>query len=105
MGQAHRRKFLIGASALLAAPLAGAQAPGKLFRLGILRQTLASDPLTTVMRQALRETGYLEGRNIAVEWRYAAGQVDRLPPLGAELVKLNPDALATGGDLSIRALR
>lgn len=97
--------------ALLALGLTGAplrvraQAPGKPFRLGILRQTSANDPLTALLRAALGEVGYVEGQNIAVEWRFADGRADRLPALAAELVRLNPDALATGGDLSIRALR
>jgi len=91
---------------LTGAPLrVRAQARGKPFRLGILRQTSANDPLTVVMRAALGEVGYVEGQNIAVEWRFADGRADRLPALAAELVRLNPDALATGGDLSIRALR
>jgi putative ABC transport system substrate-binding protein len=53
----------------------------------------------------LAEVGYVDGQNIAIDWRFADGRADRLPGLAVELVKLNPDALATGGDLSIRALR
>jgi putative tryptophan/tyrosine transport system substrate-binding protein len=98
--------FALVALGLTGAALrARAQAPSKSFRLGILRQTSATDPLTAMLRGALAEVGYVEGQNIAVEWRFADGRADRLPALAVELVKLNPHALATGGDLSIRALR
>jgi putative ABC transport system substrate-binding protein len=98
--------FALVALGLTGAPLrVRAQAPGKPFRLGMLRPTSANDPLTALLRAALGELGYVEGQNIAIEWRFADGRADRLPALAAELVRLNPDALATGGDLSIRALR
>src|SRR5712692_7522934 len=48
-------------------------------------------------RQGLRELGYVEGQNIAIEWRYAEGQADRLPGLAAELVRLKVDVIVTGG--------
>ncbi|MGH6892921.1 MAG: ABC transporter substrate-binding protein [Dongiaceae bacterium] len=72
--------------------------------IGILRPS-ANDPLTEVMRRVLGELGYVEGQNIAVEWRFADGRNDRLPALAAELVRLKPDALVTGGNLAIRALQ
>jgi putative ABC transport system substrate-binding protein len=57
------------------------------------------------MRQALRDVGYVEGRDIAVEWRYAEGQTTRLPALAAELARLELDAIVAIGDLAIRAVR
>src|SRR5262252_5151700 len=48
-------------------------------------------------RQGLRELGYVEGQNLAIEWRFAEGDVDRLPGLAAELVRLKVDVIVTGG--------
>ena len=48
-------------------------------------------------RQGLRELGYVEGQNVAIEWRFAEGQADRLSGLAAELVRLKVDAIVTGG--------
>ena len=58
------------------------------------------------IRQALRELGYIEGQNIAIEYRYAEGKVDRLPELAAELVRLKVDIIVVaGGDPFIRAAK
>ena len=58
------------------------------------------------MRLALRERGYIEGQNIAIEYRYAEGKLDRLPELAAELVGLKVDIIVvTGGDPDIRAAK
>ena len=48
-------------------------------------------------RQGLRELGYVEGKNIVIECRYAEGKPDRLPALAAELVRLKVDIIVTGG--------
>ena len=48
-------------------------------------------------RQGLRELGYVEGKNIVIEWRYAEGKLDRLPALAAELVRLKVDVIVTAG--------
>ena len=53
---------------------------------------------TEAFRQGLRELGYVEGKNIVIEWRYAEGKLDRLPALVAELVRLKVDIIVTGGD-------
>jgi putative tryptophan/tyrosine transport system substrate-binding protein len=52
---------------------------------------------TEAFRQALRDRGYVERKNIQIEWRYADGQTERLPGLAAELVRLNVDVIVTGG--------
>ena len=54
-------------------------------------------------RQGLRELGYVEGKNIVIEWRYAEGKLDRLPALAAELVHLKVDVIVTGGPANPRA--
>jgi putative ABC transport system substrate-binding protein len=48
-------------------------------------------------RQRLRELGYVEGKNIIIEYRYAEGKLERLPELAAELVRLKVDVIVTGG--------
>ena len=53
-------------------------------------------------RQGLRELGYVEGKNIVIEWRYAEGKLDRVPALAAELVRLKVDVIVTGGPVLTR---
>src|SRR5918994_1270282 len=58
------------------------------------------------IRQALRELGYIEGQNIATEYRYAEGKRDRFPELAAELVRLKVDVLVVaGGNSPVRAVK
>jgi putative ABC transport system substrate-binding protein len=87
---------------------AEAQQPKKVFRLGYLSNTDAASESARVegIRLALRERGLIEGRNIAVEYRYAEGKVDRAPELAAELVRLKVDIIVVaGGDSWIRAAK
>ena len=84
---------------LTTASLAHAQQPKKVFRIGYLSLT---DPATEsaraeAIRLALRERGYIEGQNIAIEYRYAEGKVDRFPELAAELVRLKVDLIVVAG--------
>src|SRR6476659_2539060 len=78
---------------LLLAPCSSvhAQQPKKIFRLGYLSDSNSrrESPRAEAIRQTLRELGYIEGDNIATEYRYAEGTVDRAPELAAELVRLN----------------
>jgi putative tryptophan/tyrosine transport system substrate-binding protein len=79
---------------------AEAQQPArKVARIGYLSASSASEALsrTEAFRQGLRELGYLEGENIAVEFLYANGNFDRLPALAAELVRLKVDVIVTAG--------
>ena len=78
---------------------AEAQQPTKIPRVGYL---VANFPSTNparneAFRQALRELGYVEGKNILIEPRYTEGKLDRLPALAAELVRLKVDVIVTGG--------
>ena len=83
---------------LLFAPLAAhAQQAGKVHRIGFLH---ASDRLTANSRispflQGLRDRGYVEGRNIRIEWRFADGKRERLPALAADLVRRRVDVIVT----------
>jgi putative ABC transport system substrate-binding protein len=93
--------------AILVAPLAAeAQQQGKVPRIGILTPASeASTPLWEAFRQGLRELGYVEGKNIVLEYRFAAGQNERLPALAAELVRLKVDLLVTDGTLAARVAK
>jgi putative ABC transport system substrate-binding protein len=94
-----RRAFIsILGGSVLVAPLAGeAQQPEKVPRIGYLNPGSSSDPLrlrrSEVFREALRELGYVEGRSIAIESRWAEGQYDRYPALAADLVRLKVDVI------------
>ena len=92
-----RRRFLAAiAGGLLAAPLAAeAQSPGKLYRIGFLSggSAVAARPLVEQFRQGLRELGYVEGQNTIIEYRWAEGQLDRLPQFATDLVRLVPDLI------------
>lgn len=88
---------LVVALSILAAPLgADAQPTNKVHRLGLLTGASAPSPPAEAFRQGLRELGWLEGQNIVIEHRFAEGQVDRLPILAAELVRLKVDVIAAG---------
>ena len=78
---------------------AAAQQPKKVPRIGYLS---AHDPASEsarseAIRLALRELGYIEGQNIAIEYRYAEGKRDRFPELAAELVRLKVDIIVVAG--------
>ena len=87
---------------------AEAQQPKKVPRIGYLS---SGDPTSEstrseAIRQALRELGYIEGQNIAIEYRYAEGKLDRFPELAAELVRLKVDIIVVaGGNTLIRAAK
>jgi putative tryptophan/tyrosine transport system substrate-binding protein len=95
-----RRAFLTGLTGgLLAAPLAAeAQSAGKIYRIGVLSPFSASfgpGPSFEAFRLTLRDLGHVEGRNIALEYRWADERYDRLPDLAADLVRLRVDAIVS----------
>ena len=88
--------------------MAEAQQPKKTPRIGYLsvRDPAGESTRSEAIRLALRELGYIEGQNIATEYRYAEGKRERYPEIAAELVRLKVDIIvATGGDPVIRALK
>jgi putative ABC transport system substrate-binding protein len=88
--------------------VAEAQQPKKVYRIGYLSNAdAATDSARTEgIRLALRELGYIEGQNIAIEYRYAEGKVDRASELAAEFVSLKVDIIVVGsGDQWIRAAK
>src|SRR5216684_5753399 len=90
-----RRTFLAGTGAvLLVAPLAEAQQAAKVPRIGYLSPNLAANPhVHEAFRQGLRDLGYVESRNVVIEYRSAEGKFERLPALAAELVALKVDVI------------
>src|SRR5260370_24170927 len=91
-----RRAYVSGtALGLLAAPVAAeGQQTRKVPRIGVLGgQSPEISPPIFALRQGLRELGYVEGQNIAIEWRWAQGKNERYPDLVAELVKLKVDII------------
>src|SRR5216684_4296283 len=100
----HRRAFLSTmAGTLLAAPLGSlAQQPtARIARIGFLGQTSASLSASVIrveaLRTGLRDLGYVEGKNLTIEFRWAEGKHERLPDLAAELVRLKVDVIVTQG--------
>jgi len=81
-----------------------AQQPEKVPRIGFLAAVSHAANLVRfeAFREGLRELGYVEGKNISIEWRYAEGKPDRLPALAAELVHLKVDVIVTGGSTATR---
>ena len=95
------------ALAVLVAPLAAhAQPPGKVFRVGVLLPASPGLPTFQAFQQRLQELGYVEGQTLALEVRAAEGQLERLPGLAAELVRLHVDVIvASGPEATLRAAR
>ena len=106
-----RRKLLVvlGAGAL-AAPLACfAQQQGKVWRVGFFyygsRQSALDMGRYQLFLQGMREFGYVEGKNLVIETRFADGKSERLPGLATELVRLNVDVIVATGAAGYRALQ
>ena len=90
--------------AVVAAPLAAeGQQVGKVYRIGYLSIASGPSPRTEALRQGLRELGYIEGKNITIEYRFAQEKADRLRGLATELVNLKVDLIVTGGPTATRA--
>jgi ABC-type uncharacterized transport system substrate-binding protein len=103
----RRRLLLALAGAALAAPIAAfAQRP---YRVGFLASEKATEPSQAIrleaLRAALRDAGYVEGRNIVIDQRWADGRYERLPALVAELAALNADVIVTSGTKATMAAR
>jgi putative tryptophan/tyrosine transport system substrate-binding protein len=91
--------WLLTIGLLTTASIAEAQQPAKMPRIGFLIGSSPSANAARIeaFRQGLRELGYVEGKNIVIEWRSADGKLDRVPALAAELVRLKVDVIVTGG--------
>ncbi len=97
----------LGLVIILAGPLAAEAQPAKTIRIGWLSpgSTVTHGSFLDAFRQRLRELGYVEGREVAIEPRWAEGKFDRLPSLGAELVGLKVDVIVAAGPPAIQAVK
>jgi putative ABC transport system substrate-binding protein len=93
-----RREFITLLGGAAAWPLA-ARGQQAIPVVGFLSSGAATSPAVSAFRRGLNETGFLEGRDVAIEQRYADGQYDRLPALAADLVRLQVSVLATSGGI------
>ena len=96
--------FVLGTFFLTTFHLAQAQQPTKIARIGYLSP---GDPVsrgyrTEAFRQGLKELGYIEGKNIIIEYRFAEARSERLPELARDLVRLKVDIIFAGGYASNR---
>ena len=99
----RRRAFVSGALAFVAAPVPGeAQETAKIARIGMLGGS-SSDAFVQAFKQGLRELGYVEGRNIVLEYRLAEGRTEQLPSLAADLVRLNVDVIVAASQGAVAA--
>ena len=107
MKKAGLSSILITVILLAVAVIAEAQQTAKLPRIAYLIVASPSASLARfeAFRQGLRELGYVEGKNIVIEWRSAEGKLDRLPGLVAELVRLKVDIIVTAGPSPTRAAK
>src|SRR2546421_12821735 len=101
-----RRKLLVALSTgALAAPLAcfAQQQHSKVARIGVLESTSSSANQREALIAGLRELGYVEGKNMIIEDRWAEGNYERLPGLAAELVQMKVDVIVAGATPPIQA--
>ncbi len=104
-----RRALIRGAAALLvgAQSFAHAQQPARIYRIGILETIPATQNAANLgaLRKGLRELGYVEGRNLIIEYRSADGHPERFPGLAAELLRLKVDLILTRGTPAAKAAK
>jgi putative ABC transport system substrate-binding protein len=90
--------------AVLAVPVpSSAQAASKVYRIAVLANE--NTPPWEVFRQGLRELGYVDGRNVTIDWRWSEGRIDRFPALALEVVALKPDIIVAAGTPAGRAAK
>ena len=99
--------WLLATIFLATVSIAAAQQAGKIPRIGFLAfgSYSTSKVVIDAFRQGLRELGYIDGQNIAIEYRYAEGKEERVADLAAELVRLRLDVIVTVGTLVTRAVK
>src|SRR5687768_2237795 len=88
----------------LASPVpSAAQSAGKMYRIAVLGNE--NNPPWEGFRQGLRDLGYVDGRNVTMEWRWSEGKTDRFPGLARELLALNPDVIVASGTQAVQAAK
>ncbi len=104
----RRRDFmtlLVGASGVAWPFAADAQQPARIARIGYLATNLINQGLLEAFRQGLRDLGYVEGRNVVIEYRDAQGKLEPLPALAAELVELKVDVIVASSTAAAQAAK
>jgi putative ABC transport system substrate-binding protein len=97
---------LLGSAAAAFPLVARAQSSGKIVRVGMLTTANPrSASFTQAFEQRLRDLGYVDGQNMVIDFRNAEGQVDRLPDLAADLVRLGADVIVTATEPATRAAK
>ncbi len=105
IGNSVRRIGLALALTILCVPYpAWPQQPAKIWRIGSLGQTSGSTETTEAFREGLRSLGYIEGRNVLIEYRWSGG-TERLPEMAAELARLNVDVNVAGATAPVAAAK
>src|SRR5689334_17245722 len=106
-GVFHTRIVVLAAFLLILCSSAEAEQPIRVPRIGYLStgSVSSNSARSEAFQQGLRDLGYVEGKNIAIEYRYAEGKLDRLPGLAAELVRLKVDIILTGAPSSTAAAK
>ena len=99
--------WLLTTVLLTTSPFADAQQIGKIFRIGFLDASTASGMavLVEAFRQELSKLGWIEGKNVTIEYRFAEQKPDRLPELAVDLVRLKVDLIVVAGEPSALAAR
>src|SRR2546422_815437 len=100
-------KLLVIMSMFVESALAEAQQTGKVYRIGYLSPVTLSSDSTDIeaFRQGLRDLGYVEGKNVLIEYRFAEGKPDRLPDLVTELLRLKVDVIFARGTSGVQAAK
>ena len=103
----RRREFIagLGGAAAAAIPLIARAQQAKVTRIGFLRYASPHEKQFDAFREGLRALGYIEGQNIVIEQRYAAGALQRLALLADELVRLNMDVIVVDGSATAKAVK
>ena len=101
--------LLLGAGALAVPSGSFAQQQGRVWRIGILsartRSNTLNDSYFVDFLKGMRDLGYVEGKNVTIEWRFGDGNYERMPELAAQLVRLKPDIIVTAGTPPTKALQ
>jgi putative tryptophan/tyrosine transport system substrate-binding protein len=102
----RRRQFIAGLGGAVAWPLAARAQQPAVPTIGYLHAGSPNANLEAAFRKGLNEMGFVDGRNVAIEFRYAEDQNDRLPPLAAELVRQRVAVIfASGGAIGVPAAK
>ena len=103
----RRRDFIASLGGAATWPLSAHAQPAKLPVIGFLGQATPSieSPRTAAFVQRLRELGWIEGRNVAIEYRWMEGRLDRAAEIAAQLVRLNVDVIVTNGSPAVLAAK